>query len=63
MFGAQGWVYNAHLSAYSDSSNEPVRAGDVIGYVGETGDTNTNHDHFEWHPNVIPSDWPASAHG
>lgn len=63
VYGANGYVYNAHLSAYSDKSNGPVQAGDVIGFVGETGDTNTNHDHFEWHPNVIPSGWPASPYG
>lgn len=63
VFGALGYVYNAHLSGYSANSNGPVAAGDVIGYVGETGDTDTNHDHFEWHPKVIPSDWPASAYG
>jgi peptidoglycan hydrolase CwlO-like protein len=63
VYGANGYVYNAHLSAYSDKSNGPVQAGDVIGYVGETGDTNTPHDHFEWHPNQIPSNWPASPYG
>jgi len=63
VYGAQGWVYNAHLSAYSDESNGPVRAGDVIGYVGQTGNTSTDHNHFEWHPNSTPSDWPASAYG
>ncbi|GBC87013.1 Chromosome partition protein Smc [bacterium HR12] len=60
VYGANGYVYNAHLSAYSEKSNGPVQAGDIIGYVGETGDTDTPHNHFEWHPNVIPSDWPAS---
>jgi len=63
VYGANGYVYNAHLSAFSDKSNGPVQTGDVIGFVGETGDTNTNHDHFEWHPNVIPSGWPASPYG
>lgn len=63
VYGAHGYVYNAHLSAYSDKSNGPVQAGDIIGYVGETGDTDTPHDHFEWHPNVIPSNWPASPYG
>ena len=40
-----------------------VSAGQVVGYVGATGDTSTPHDHFEWHPNVIPSDWPVSPYG
>jgi len=63
VYGANGYVYNAHLSAYSDHSNGPVQTGDIIGYVGATGDTSTPHDHFEWHPNVIPSGWPKSPYG
>ena len=35
--GRYGRVYNAHLSAYSSNSDGPVQAGDVIGYVGDTG--------------------------
>jgi peptidoglycan hydrolase CwlO-like protein len=61
--GSAGYVYNAHLSAYSSLSNGPVHAGDIIGYVGATGDTSTPHDHFEWHPNVIPTNWPVSPYG
>jgi peptidoglycan hydrolase CwlO-like protein len=59
--GANGYVYNAHLMQPGVTGQ--VHAGDVIGYVGETGDTNTPHDHFEWHPNVIPSSWPVSPYG
>lgn len=61
--GALGYVYNAHLSAYSDKSTGPVQAGDIIGYVGATGDASGPHDHFEWHPNVLPDEWTVSPYG
>jgi murein DD-endopeptidase MepM/ murein hydrolase activator NlpD len=65
--GSLGYVYNAHLDRYSDKSNGPVRAGDVIGYVGWTGDAfgGVYHDHFEWHPYNTPSPdaWPKSPYG
>jgi len=25
--------------------------------------TGSPHDHFEWHPSVIPANWPASSYG
>lgn len=62
--GPHGRVYNAHLSAYHANSNGPVQAGDIIGYVGDTGDAiGTPHLHFEFHPHVIPSNWEASSYG
>jgi hypothetical protein len=44
--GDDGYVYNAHLSAYGTLGN--VKAGDIIGYVGNTGDAIATppHDHF-----------------
>ena len=59
------YVYNGHLGRYSAKSNGPVKAGDVIGYVGDTGDAKgTPHDHFEWHPvGGAPANWPASFYG
>lgn len=59
--GSTGYTYNAHMSSIAKLG--AVQAGDVIGYVGATGDTSTPHNHFEWHPNVIPSNWPESPYG
>jgi murein DD-endopeptidase MepM/ murein hydrolase activator NlpD len=61
--GSQGTAYNAHLSRYSENSNGAVSAGDVIGYVGNTGSSTTPHDHFEFHPHTMPGDWHSSYYG
>jgi murein DD-endopeptidase MepM/ murein hydrolase activator NlpD len=61
--GRYGETYNAHLQSIAKLG--PVRAGDVIGYVSSTGlaGGSTPHNHFEFHPYVIPSGWPASYYG
>jgi murein DD-endopeptidase MepM/ murein hydrolase activator NlpD len=55
--GPLGYVYMAHLVDYSPLVPGPVRAGDVVGFVGNTGDAQgtSPHDHFEWHPKTIQS--------
>lgn len=61
VYGEQGYTYNAHLM--QPGVNGPVSAGDLIGYVGSTGNSGTPHNHFEWHPSTIPSNWPISPYG
>jgi murein DD-endopeptidase MepM/ murein hydrolase activator NlpD len=48
VFGDYGYVYNAHLSRFGKLGS--VERGDVVGYVGSTGNALGPHDHFEWHP-------------
>ena len=43
------FTYGMHMSRYAKERR--VKVGDVIGFVGSTGNAGTtNHLHFEWHP-------------
>ncbi|MSY77050.1 MAG: peptidoglycan DD-metalloendopeptidase family protein [Actinobacteria bacterium] len=73
------YYFYAHMSAFADglSVGSTVVAGQIIGYIGATGNAGTPHLHFEIHPQggrpVNPTqsviavngckvtDWPAAA--
>jgi hypothetical protein len=51
--GSGTYYFYAHLQEFSSLGKvgATVKAGDVIGWVGETGNASTPHLHFEVHPN------------
>jgi peptidoglycan hydrolase CwlO-like protein len=63
VYGSLGYTYNAHMSSIGHLGS--VSAGDIIGYVGDSGDAlgGATHDHFEWHPNSVPSPLWKSPYG
>ena len=46
------YVYNAHMSRFAGVDGQKVKAGDVIGYVGESGNAagTSPHDHIQYSP-------------
>src|SRR5439155_17951667 len=50
VYGRRGFTFNAHLTRIGKLGR--VRAGTIVGYVGNSGDARgaSTHDHFEWHP-------------
>ena len=57
------YFFYGHMSRIADGIGigTPVKAGQVVGYVGKTGATNTPHLHFEIHPQGGAAIDPTSA--
>jgi peptidoglycan hydrolase CwlO-like protein len=63
VYGALGYTYNAHMARLGHLGS--VSAGDIVGYVGDSGDAlgGAPHNHLEWHPDSIPSSLWESPYG
>jgi len=51
VYGKTGYAFGSHMHAFAAPEGK-VRAGEIIGYVGNTGNARytSPHLHFEWHP-------------
>jgi hypothetical protein len=49
-----GKVICAHMSQYIVKLNQKIKAGDLIGYSGNTGFSTTPHVHFEYRDGIQP---------
>ncbi len=47
-----GWVIYAHLNALRCKPGQTVKAGDIVGEVGSTGNSSGPHLHFEMRDNI-----------
>ena len=61
--GSNTYYFYAHMSELAEGIElgVPVKAGQLVGYVGNTGNSGTPHLHFEAHPNGGASVNPYQA--